>query len=319
MPVLQPSPPATGTLPQVVTGDVAFIRTAIVNVIFVGEPGAGDREWVMIDAGMPGTTRQILDAAEERFMAGSRPAAILLTHGHFDHVGALKELSEAWDVDIWAHPLEIPYLTDRSAYPPPDATVGGGAMAALAWMYPRQPIDVSERLRVLPEDGTLPWMPGWEWLHTPGHTPGHVSFFRSSDRVLIAGDAFVTTKQESLVAVLAQRGEMHGPPAYFTPDWESARNSVRTLASLEPEFAVTGHGPAMQGASLRQSLHELANNFDTLAMPTRGRYVGCPAVADERGVLFVPPADPVPRVLVGVGLAAAVVAAALAIRHARSD
>ena len=59
-----------------------------------------------------------------------------------------------------------------------------------------------------------------------------LSFFREADRTLIAGDAFVTTKQESAVAALTQRPEMHGPPTYFTPDWENARRSVERLAAL---------------------------------------------------------------------------------------
>ena len=66
------------------------------------------------------------------FGHGNRPAAILLTHGHFDHVGALKTLAEEWDVPVYAHTLELPYLTGRSSYPPPDPSVGGGAMAAMS-------------------------------------------------------------------------------------------------------------------------------------------------------------------------------------------
>jgi glyoxylase-like metal-dependent hydrolase (beta-lactamase superfamily II) len=66
---------------------------------------------------------------------------------------------------------------------------------------------------MLPEDGTIPGFPEWRWIHTPGHTVGHVSFFRDSDRVLIAGDALATTKQESFLAAAAQTPELHGPPA----------------------------------------------------------------------------------------------------------
>src|ERR671919_701782 len=90
------------------------------------------------------------------------------------------------------------------------------------------------RIRPLPVDGSIPAMPGWRWIHTPGHSPGHVSLFRDSDRTLIAGDAFVTTKQESAIAALTNRPEIHGPPAYFTPDWTASRRSVERLAALEP-------------------------------------------------------------------------------------
>jgi hypothetical protein len=60
--------------------------------------------------------------------------------------------------------------------------------------------------------------------------------------------------------------EMHGPPMYFTPDWESARSSVRKLASLKPELVVTGHGQAMQGAGMQNALDELASRFDEVAV-----------------------------------------------------
>jgi glyoxylase-like metal-dependent hydrolase (beta-lactamase superfamily II) len=70
-------------------------------------------------------------------------------------------------------------------------------MARLSPLYPRGPVNVSGRLRALPADGSVPGMPGWRWVHTPGHTPGHVSLWRESDRTILAGDAFITTRQES--------------------------------------------------------------------------------------------------------------------------
>jgi glyoxylase-like metal-dependent hydrolase (beta-lactamase superfamily II) len=238
-------------------------------------------------------------AAARRYGPGSRPGCIVLTHAHFDHVGALRELAAAWDVPVYAHRLELPYLTGRSSYPPPDPTVGGGAMARLSPLYPRGPIDVSDRVRPLPDDGSVPGMEGWRWVFTPGHTPGHVSLWREADAVLIAGDAFVTTKQESLLAVLEQRPELHGPPSYFTQDWDAARASVQRLAELMPEVAATGHGVPLRGRVMREALETLAANFEALAVPRDGRYVRAPALADERGTVSVPPAvhDPVPLVV----------------------
>ncbi|HZA98741.1 MAG TPA: MBL fold metallo-hydrolase [Gemmatimonadales bacterium] len=304
--------------PDPVVSDLAYLRTGIVNLYLFGRRGAPNGSWVLIDAGMPGSAARIIRAAEEWTGFGAAPGAIILTHGHFDHVGALEGLLERWNVPVYAHRLELPYLTGRSSYPPPDPTVGGGAMAALARFYPRGPINVGDRVRALPEDGTVPGMPEWRWIHTPGHTPGHVSLFREEDRTLIVGDAFVTTKQESATAVLTQRPELHGPPAYYTPDWESARRSVERLAALEPRQVATGHGPPLQGSEMLANLHELARNFDRLAVPTRGRYVRQPAIADERGVVTVPPAvpDPLPRILLGVGLA--LVAGAALKRSARN-
>lgn len=267
---------------------LGYQRLAIVNVAYHGTRGAGDR-WVLIDAGVTGAAGMILHAVEHLFGKGSRPAAIVLTHGHFDHVGALAELAERWEVPVYAHELELPYLDGRASYPPPDPTVGGGLMSTLSRFYPRGPVDVSRWLQPLPADGSVPEMHGWRWVHTPGHTPGHVSLWHESERWLIAGDAFITTAQESAYAVLTQRAEVHGPPQYFTQDWEQARASVERLAALEPELAITGHGRALAGDGLRQALHALARDFDRVAVPERGRYVSDPARAGD-GSAYPPPA-----------------------------
>jgi hypothetical protein len=180
-------------------------------------------------------------------------------------------------------------------------------MARLAALYPRGPIYVGPQLAELPADHSVPGMDGWRWVHTPGHTAGHVSFFRDADRALIAGDAVVTTKQESALAVLAQRPELHGPPMYFTQDWAASATSARTLAELDPQLVATGHGPPMRGAAAAAALRDLADHFGERAVPRHGRYVeGGPAVADETGVVSVPPAvnDPFPKILLGVGAAA---------------
>ena len=221
---------------------------------------------------------------------GGRPAAILLTHGHFDHVGVLKDLAEQWDAPIYAHPLELPYLDGRASYPPGDPAVGGGLMARLAPLYPTGPVDVSRFLRPLPEDGTVPGLPEWRSLHTPGHSPGHVSYWRERDRALIVGDAFVTTKAESAYeANFAQSPEMHGPPQYFTPDWISAKQSVETLAALEPHLVLTGHGHPLKDHKMREALHLLAREFDQIAVPQQGRYVHDHAQSNGSGPTYVPP------------------------------
>jgi glyoxylase-like metal-dependent hydrolase (beta-lactamase superfamily II) len=252
--------------------DLAYARIAIVNVVFYGPRGAGDRGWVLLDAGLTGMKKVIQAAALERFGEGARPSAIVMTHGHFDHVGALEDLAEEWDVPVYAHPDEAPYLEGRESYPPPDPKAGGGLMALSSSLFPTAPVNVSRRLRLLPEDGRVPPMPEWRWVATPGHTAGHVSLWRESDRALIAGDAFVTTAQESVYAALTQEAEMHGPPMYFTPDWISARESVRKLAALEPELVVTGHGRPMRGEKMRHALRQLGRDFDDIAVPKHGRY-----------------------------------------------
>jgi glyoxylase-like metal-dependent hydrolase (beta-lactamase superfamily II) len=74
--------------------DLSYQRLLLVNVVYYGRQGAPSGEWTLVDAGVMGTYNTILGAAEKRFGAGSKPAAIVMTHGHFDHVGALKDLAE---------------------------------------------------------------------------------------------------------------------------------------------------------------------------------------------------------------------------------
>lgn len=248
-----------------------------------------DDSWVLIDAGLKWSAPKIKEMAEYLFGPGSIPTAIVLTHGHFDHVGSVKKLAEEWDVPVYAHHMEIPYLTGQSDYPPPDPTVGGGMMATMAFVYPKSPINIWRHVKVLPADGTIPPMPEWKYIHTPGHAPGHISLYRESDGVLIAGDAFVTTKQESALAVMMQTKILSGPPKYFTCDWEAAESSVDTLARLNPKTAATGHGKPMRGDALREALRTLSNQFVLEAIPAHGRYVPDPAITNANGVMYIPP------------------------------
>ena len=271
-----------------IAADLAYRRIILVNVIFYGLPNAGDRNWVLIDAGVIGSKALIKGAAAERFGADARPRAIVLTHGHFDHVGALEDLAEEWDVPVYAHVLEHPYLNGQAAYPPGDPSVGGGLMATLSPLYPTKPVNVASRLQALSEDGTVPSMPGWRWLHTPGHAVGHVSLWRETDRTLIVGDAFITTKQESAYATVIQSAELHGPPQYFTIDWEQSHVSVEKLAALEPDLVITGHGRAMKGPEMLTALKLLGSHFDAIAVPTQGRYVDRPARASDSTAYLKP-------------------------------
>jgi len=252
--------------------DLYSYTIQVVNVTFVGLPGNPD-EWVLVDAGMPKSANVIIEAAEERFGKGARPKAIILTHGHFDHIGAIPELLDHWQVPVYIHPLELPYVTGEKDYPQPDSTVQGGMVAKMSPMFPNEGIDLGDAVKPLPLDGTVPSMTGWRWIHTPGHSEGHVSFFRDQDRALIAGDAFVTVKQESLYRVFTQELEISGPPRYLTTDWKAAKESVQKLNALKPACATTGHGIPVAGEWLADNLEMLARDFDDIAKPDYGKFV----------------------------------------------
>ncbi|WP_152656601.1 MBL fold metallo-hydrolase [Oceanobacillus sp. CFH 90083] len=254
-----------------VVPDIYCYTIQIVNICIVEDQQT--KKFVLIDAGMPRSADKIISIIEERFSKGSRPEAIILTHGHFDHTGAVIDLVKYWDVPVYAHKLELPFLTGKKNYPEPDPSVEGGLVAKASSVFPNESINLGRNIMELPADGSVPELPGWRWIHTPGHAPGHISLFRDADRFLIAGDAFVTVKQDSLYKVMIQDREVHGPPRYFTTDWKAAKKSVQMLQALKPANAVTGHGEPVYGEELSEGLKKLVNTFEQTAVPDFGKYV----------------------------------------------
>ncbi len=270
-----------------VAAGVGRLATVFVNLYAVDLP---DGSWVLVDTGVPGSAWYVRRAAESRYGPGAKPAAIVLTHGHFDHSGNAPSLGESWDVPVYAHPLELPYLTGRSLYAPADPTPGG-AISQMSRLFPSRGMDVGARVKPLPVDGSVPAMPGWRWVHTPGHSPGHVSLFRESDGVLLAGDAVLTVDLDKWSSQPTWPRELSRPPTPLTPDWEAACDSVQALAALSPKVIAAGHGLPMGGeglAAFALAMHE----------PAGGRYSGSPAeYAPDGSLADVPPPmpDPLPR------------------------
>ncbi|UOQ67666.1 MBL fold metallo-hydrolase [Hymenobacter volaticus] len=272
---------------QVAAGVYQLTIQRFVNLYFVeaGTPG----EWVLVDTGLPGSEKAIIAAADAQFHSGTRPKAIILTHGHMDHSGSALALAEHWKVPVLAHPLELPFLTARAVYPPADPTVeNGGSLAFVARFFPPQSFQLTSVVQALPTDSdTVPFLPDWRWHHVPGHAPGQVALFREKDATLLGADAFATANHESVPSLLLQRPQVSVAGAPFNYNWQQVRESVQKLAGLRPVAIGCGHGPAIQGAEATDGLQKLANFFP---MPTYGRYVNDPARLDENGVAYLPAA-----------------------------
>lgn len=290
---------------KVANGVTQLTIKRFVNVYFVeaGDPG----EWVLVDTGLPGSEKAIIAAADTLFYPGSHPQAILLTHGHMDHAGSAQALAEHWQVPVLAHPLELPFLTGRAVYPPADPTVGG-SLAFASRFFPPQSFQFGELVQALPAAPEPPYLPGWEWLHVPGHAPGQVALFRAEDRTLLGADAFATANHESVPQLLLQLPRVSVAGAPFNYDWQQVQASVRQLAALQPAAIGCGHGPALQGAAATEGLQALAADFP---IPLNGRYVTTPARLDANGVEYLPPApeDKLPQRAALLGIGAAVLVA----------
>src|SRR5689334_253337 len=115
--------PAREPAARTVAPGVERLAVLFTNAYLVGATDAPHGPWVMVDAGLPGVADRILRAALAR--RGRPPEAIVLTHGHSDHAGSAAALASAWGIPVYAHPRELPFVTGRSPYPPPDPTVGG--------------------------------------------------------------------------------------------------------------------------------------------------------------------------------------------------
>jgi glyoxylase-like metal-dependent hydrolase (beta-lactamase superfamily II) len=182
---------------------------------------AGD---VLIDAATRRAGRRILGQ-----LSGRSVTAHALTHAHPDHQGASHEVCERLGIPLWCGEL------DAEAVESGDVVAAGGGMNSLIgriWAGPPHP--VTRRLHE--GDGVA----GFTILDTPGHSAGHVSYWRESDRTLICGDVFFGLNMITGIPGL------HEPLAQFTPDVPRNRESIRRLAALGPRLLCFGHGPPLR-------------------------------------------------------------------------
>ena len=236
--------------------------------------------WFLVDAGWENDAPRIEAAVAHLLGPGQSPAAILLTHVHPDHEGSARALAQAWGCPILVHPAEIPIATGDFAamerYAGPldhwlilpfmravgrrrrEAILAAGSLAGIV-----QP---------LLSGGAIAGMDGWEWIPTPGHTPGHVAFVRASDGVVISGDALLTLQVNSWSGVLRGRQGLSMPPWYTTWDRAAAATTVERIAALEPSVLAAGHGLPLAGPGTAAAVRSFA------AGTRRGRPPASPRV-----------------------------------------
>src|SRR4051794_26843561 len=206
-----------------------------VNAYLIGD--------VLVDTGLRTSAGKIKDA-----LGGRELEAIALTHAHGDHGGSARKLSEALGVPVWVGAADREAVeTGKVVTKPPFDKPGLSVIAGALGNMPAVPV-----ARDLHEGDEL--SAGFTVLDTPGHSPGHVSFWRESDRVLICGDVFFNMN------LLTTAPGLREPPGPFTVDVAQNRESQRRVAQLEAEVAGFGHGPVIEsgaGAQLAAFVEKL--------------------------------------------------------------
>lgn len=185
---------------------------------------------VLVDAGTRYARRRILKA-----VAGRSLSALALTHGHADHQGSAHKVCSALDLPLMCGEFEKAAIEAgdiRSLVPPSWSST----VSAKLWAGAGHPVARSLR------DGSE--VSGFRVIETPGHSPGHISFFRERDGVLIAGDVIF-----NLNPFTGRRG-LQFPPDLFTVDPELNRASARKLAELGPSLICFGHGRPVEAKEL---------------------------------------------------------------------
>src|ERR1700712_5568798 len=176
---------------------------------------------VLIDSGMPFDRGRILTQ-----ISGHGVTAHALTHGHPDHYGSSHAICEQLGLPLWAGADDVEAI-ERGK-------VAFGAKHRMLPAAKAHPV-----ARALAEGDTVG---SFTVLHTPGHSPGHVSYWRESDRTLICGDVLFGHNP------VTGRGGPRDPFRLFSPDPPLNRASARRLAQLNPELVLFGHGPPLKGA-----------------------------------------------------------------------
>ena len=170
----------------------------------------------LVDAGMPFMAKGILSHLEQLKLGELKQ--IVLTHGHSDHVGAIKQILEQKQVPVYAHTIEIPYMEGDQIYPR-RKKAEKNVVKGLA-----RPLPQDEHGALAPIDGLQPYL-------TPGHSPGHVVYYHEQDRVLLAGDLFTS-----------KAGKLNRPMPMFTADMAEAVKSSVIVRELRPTHLEVCHG-----------------------------------------------------------------------------
>jgi hydroxyacylglutathione hydrolase len=190
-----------------------------INVYLIGD--------VLIDAATRQGERRIMRQLSARTLS-----AHALTHAHPDHQGSSHAICERLQIPLWCGQGDVPAMETPGGVYNSQAPTWLNQMQRRFWTGPPHAV-----ARALVEGDVVA---GFTVLETPGHSRGHVAYWRESDRVLILGDVL------NNMNVITGIPGLHEPPAIFTPDPARNRASARRLAALRPQLTCFGHGAPLR-------------------------------------------------------------------------
>ncbi len=185
----------------------------------------------LIDTGMPGTSKKILDYVSH---LGRKPAdlkRILLTHSDPDHIGSLAALKASTGARAYASEIEARGIAEGRSTRQPSGGARGMLSGAVGLFFKIQPARIDE---ILADGQVLPVLGELRVVATEGHTPGHISFFAPDPGILFAGDSMRSVG-----------GRLRGSGAGLTWDQAKADAAVRRQAALGARIVCAGHGPVI--------------------------------------------------------------------------
>jgi glyoxylase-like metal-dependent hydrolase (beta-lactamase superfamily II) len=243
------------------TGSLTLVPVlpALATNVYLVQAGSS---WTLIDTGWPHRGQLIRSAAETLFGEGTRPEAIVLTHVHLDHSGSAIELAKLWNVPVYVPPGDLPLTS--AAYPPEYLDPIGRLIEPAMRILPKSAESALARVtQGFGPSAAPPGLPDWECIPTPGHSPGHSAFFRRHDGILITGDAVLTLNFNSLWDLMLLKHGVSGAPHISTWNWPMAKESVATLARLEPKVLAPGHGRPISGDGTSTALRLFSERFSS--------------------------------------------------------
>lgn len=246
-----------------VTEEIVLLNLAVVNAFLIGDPLSDGKEFILVDTGLENSYSFIIESVDKYYGKDMKPKGIVITHGHYEHIGSAIKLSEYWDVPIYIHKMELPYIIGEKEYL--KDTESGKVLESSFEDFRMYLEKDSTKIITLSDDRKIPGMPKWKWIHTPGHTAGHISLFNEINRTLIAADAFYPVSDKlNLLPTINQKQNKSPLPIYLDEDWNKALDSIRDLISLNPHILITSHGKPIRGLQLTEYLDSIANNLNNI-------------------------------------------------------